>query len=265
MFKETMKILFIGDIVGAPGRLVVEKLLPQIKEKEGIGFILANAENAAGGLGITPKTAQALFKFGIDALTFGDHIWDRKEVLDIIQHPNLLRPANMPEGSAGRGWCVLTKSKLKLGVISLQGRIFMRPIDCPFTTIKKIIPIIAKETPNIIIDIHAEATSEKRAMGWFLDGKVSACLGTHTHIQTADEEILPLGTAYITDIGMSGPCDSVIGRKKEKVIQSFVTRMPSRFEVASGDVQLQGVILDIDESSGRARSIRRVKKKLSED
>lgn len=257
-----MKILFIGDIVGAPGRLAVEKLLPKIKKDEKIDFTLANAENVAGGVGITPKTAQDLFNLGVDILTAGDHIWDRKEVLDIVAHPYFLRPANLSEQALGKGYCIISKSGLKLGAVSLQGRVFMRPVDCPFNAIKKIIPLIQKETPNIIVDVHAEASSEKRALGWFLDGQVSAILGTHTHIQTADEEVLPQGSAYITDVGMSGPCDSVIGRNKEKVIETFITGMPARFEIATGDIQLQGVIIEIDNSTGKALSIKRVKEKL---
>ncbi len=257
-----MKILFIGDIVGSPGRLAVEKLLPALKEKEGLSFVVANAENSAGGMGVTPKTAEELFTLGIDVLTNGDHIWDRKEVVDIVSHPFIIRPLNISDMALGKGFCIIDKNGAKLAVINLQGRVFMRPVDCPFNAVKKILPLVRKETHNIIVDIHAEATSEKRAMGFFLDGQVSACVGTHTHVQTADEQLLPLGSAYITDAGMTGPCDSVIGRKKEKVIEAFVTGMPSRFEVATDDLQLQAVIIDIDESCGKAKSIKRVIEKV---
>ncbi len=258
-----MNVLFIGDIVGAPGRTAIEKLLPALRERERIDFVVANAENAAGGLGVTVSVAESLFALGIDVLTSGDHIWDRPDAIEALKHPKILRPANMAEGAAGNGFFVVSRSGLSLAVINLEGRVFMRHhIDCPFTAAKRIIPLLREKTPNILIDIHAEATSEKRALGWFLDGQVSVVAGTHTHVQTADEEVLPQGTAYITDVGMTGAHDSVIGRKKEKVIQSFLTGMPLRFELATEGVQLQGVLISIDETNGTARSIRRIREML---
>jgi hypothetical protein len=255
-----MKILFIGDIVGKPGREAVKNLLPGLVDDEGIELVIANAENVAGGSGVTFKSANELFNCGVDVLTSGDHIFKRKEVSEIIDHPYLLRPANLPPQALGKGYCIIEKKGVKIGVINLQGRVFMHPIECPFRTAQNIIEKIKKETRVIVVDIHAEATSEKIALSYFLDGEVSAVLGTHTHVQTADERVLPQGTAYITDTGMTGPCDSVIGRRKEKVIERFVTGMPTRFELAHEDIQLQAVVVDIDESSGKARSIKRTKK-----
>jgi len=260
-----MKILFISDIVSSPGRAAVKELLPGLKEREGIDFVIANAENTAGGAGITPNTIEEIFGFGVNVITSGDHIWDKKEIINIIDHPSLLRPANLSEMAAGKGYCIKESHGLKIAVLNLLGRVFMKmPSDCPFTAAKKIVPILRQETPIIIVDFHAEATSEKRALGWFLNGQVSAVVGTHTHVQTADEEILDGGTAYITDTGMTGPVDSVIGRKKEIVVQAFLTGMPARFEVATGNVQLQGVVIEIDDS-GKAKSITRLIEKLSPD
>lgn len=257
-----MKILFIGDIVGSPGREAVKTLVPKLKKEKELDFVIANAENASGGTGLIPKVAEELFAYGCDCLTTGDHIWKRKEVLEIINHPYILRPANLSMDSPGKGYCILNKDNLKIAVLNLQGRVFMQPIDCPFRKAREIIPILKKETPAILVDMHAEATSEKVAMGYFLDGLVSGVVGTHTHIQTADEKILPYGAAYITDLGMCGPYDSVIGQEKTKIIERFLTGMPKRFEVASGDVQLHGVIIEIDNVTGKALSIERVQEKL---
>jgi hypothetical protein len=259
-----MNILFIGDIVGSPGRQAIKELLPELKKEYRLAFTIANAENAAGGSGITPAVAQELFDTGIDVLTSGDHIWKKKEIFEIIdKEARILRPVNFPLGVPGRGWAVFkTRDNIKIGVINVQGRVFMEAIECPFRTSRQAQEALSKETNIIIVDIHAEATSEKVALGWYLDGKASAVLGTHTHIQTADERILPGGCAYITDVGMAGPFDSVIGRRIEDVLERFVTSVPNRFEVAKENIQVQGVVLDIDENTGRARSIIRIQRKL---
>ncbi|MDP1853312.1 MAG: TIGR00282 family metallophosphoesterase [Candidatus Omnitrophota bacterium] len=257
-----MNILFIGDIVGKPGREAVKALLPKLIEREKIDLTVANAENVAGGSGINPKCAEELFGCGIDVLTSGDHIFKRQEVISIIDHPYLLRPANLSPRALGKGHCVIEKKGVKIGVLNLQGRVFMHPIDCPFRTAQEVVEKIRKETRIIIVDIHAEATSEKIALGFFLDGEVSLVAGTHTHVQTADEKILPGGTAYISDVGMAGPCDSVIGRRKEQVIEKFLTGMPTRFEVASAGVELQGVAVEIDDHTGKAKTIKRIKECL---
>jgi hypothetical protein len=259
-----MKILFIGDIVGRPGRDAIRQLLPGLKKEYNLEFVIANAENAAGGSGITAKVAEELFEAGIDVLTSGDHIWKKREIFEIInQEERILRPVNFPAGAPGRGFAAFkTKGNLKVGVINVNGRVFMEALDCPFRMSLAAVEALAKETKIIIVDIHAEATSEKVALGWYLDGKVSGVLGTHTHIQTADERILPKGTAYITDVGMTGPHDSVIGRRIEDVLERFVTQVPVRFEVAQENIQLQAALLDIDEDMGKANSIVRIQRKL---
>jgi metallophosphoesterase (TIGR00282 family) len=260
-----MKILFIGDIVGSPGREAIAKLLPGLKKEYKLDFVIANAENAAGGSGITAKVAEELFASGVEVLTSGDHIWKKREIFEFIaQEGRILRPLNFPSGTPGCGFAVFkTRDGLKIGVANVNGRVFMEPLECPFKTTLAAQEALSKETKIIIVDIHAEATSEKVALGWYLDGKVSAVVGTHTHIQTADERILPQGTAYITDVGMAGPCDSVIGRRIEDVLERFITALPTRFEVASENIQLQGVVLDIDEKTGKAKSILRIQKKLN--
>jgi len=260
-----MKILFIGDIVGSPGREAIKGLLPGLQEEYKLDFVIANAENAAGGSGITPKVAQELFEAGVNVLTSGDHIWKKREIYDIIdQEERILRPLNFPSGVAGRGSCLFkAKNGSRIGVVNVQGRVFMEALECPFKTSRQAVEELSKETKVIIVDIHAEATSEKVALGWYLDGKVSAVLGTHTHIQTADEKILPGGSAYITDVGMTGPLDSVIGRRVEDVLKRFITAVPVRFEVAQENIQLQGAVLEIDDSSGKAKSILRIQKKLN--
>lgn len=259
-----MNILFIGDIVGRPGREAVKKLLAGIKKEFALDFIVANAENASGGSGITLKVAQELFDSGVDTLTSGDHIWKKREIFDFIdKEERILRPINYPEGAPGRGFNLFpTKNGPKIGLINVNGRVFMEALECPFKTSIRAQEILAKDTKIIIVDVHAEATSEKVALGWYLDGKVSAVLGTHTHIQTADEKILPQGTAYISDVGMTGAYDSVIGRRKEDVLSRFITAIPVRFEVASENVQLHGVALDIDDATGKTKSILRVQRKL---
>lgn len=259
-----MKILFIGDIVGSPGREAINKLLPLLKEEYSLDFVIANAENASGGSGITHKVAEELFASGVDVLTSGDHIWKKRDIFELInQEERILRPINYPAGSPGRGSALFkTRDAKKIGVINVNGRVFMEALDCPFKSVSFAVDALRKETKIIIVDIHAEATSEKVALGWYLDGKVSAVLGTHTHIQTADERILPQGTAYLTDAGMTGPYDSVIGRCVENVLERFLTSIPVKFEVASENIKLCGVVLDIDDKTGRAHSVVRVQKDL---
>ena len=252
----------MGDIVGKPGRETVGNLLPDIVRKNDISFVIANAENAAGGSGITPEIAKELFRYGVHVITSGDHIWKRREIVEFINtEKNILRPLNYPKDVPGSGSCVVElKNGVKIGVINLVGRVFMQAVDCPFKTVKEEIEKIRKSTPNIFIDIHAEATSEKIALGWYIDGLVTALMGTHTHVQTADEKILPEGTAYITDTGMTGPFYSVIGRKKEQIIERFLTQMPTRFEMAEDDNWINAVIVDFNEKTGKANSITRLQK-----
>jgi len=259
-----MKILFIGDIVGKPGRRAVQALVPEIIERHRVEFVIANCENAAAGFGVTRDVVEELYEYRIDVLTSGNHIWDKKEINEFIEdYESLIRPANYPEGTAGRGSVVMTSpSGAQVGVINLMGRVFMRPLDCPFRTAQREVERLKQRARIVIVDMHAEATSEKQALGWFLDGKVSAVLGTHTHVQTADDRILPEGTAYITDVGMTGSFNSVIGIRKDAILERFLTQIPNRFEVAKGDVQLQGVILDVDEKSGISRGIERLSLKL---
>lgn len=258
-----MRILFIGDIVGKPGREIIRKTLPGFREKEKIDCVIANGENGAGGSGLTPRIAEELLDSGVDVLTSGDHIWKRKEIYDFLDLTDrLIRPANYPKGVPGKGSTVVEiKGAGKVGVINLIGRVFMEAVDCPFDSVRREMEKIRKETPVIVVDMHAEATSEKVAMGWYLDSAVSAVVGTHTHIQTADEKILRGGTAYITDCGMTGPYDSVIGRKKEQILTRFLTQLPTRFEMATDGVEMHGVIVDVDEKTGKALSIRRVQEK----
>lgn len=259
-----MKILFIGDIVGKPGRLAVKELLPILTRDYEVDFVIGNAENAAGGSGITERVAIELFDSGVNVLTSGDHIWKKNEIFGILsKEERILRPLNYPEGAPGTGAALFKTTKgVSIGVINVLGRVFMEALESPFKTLLAAHEALSAKTKIIIVDVHAEATSEKVAIGWFLDGKVSAVLGTHTHIQTADEKILPQGTAYITDAGMTGPFFSVIGRKIEDVLQRFITSIPVRFEVADEDIQLHGVIVDINENTGRANSISRIQKKL---
>ncbi|MFH1783994.1 MAG: TIGR00282 family metallophosphoesterase [bacterium] len=255
-----MKVLMIADIFSEPGRQLVRDLLPGVKEKYSADICIANGENVAGGFGLTPKTAGQLFSSGVDILTMGNHVWDRRDIFDIIEDERIIRPANYPPGVPGRGWGVFNlDKKTKVGVVNLAGRVYMSNIECPFRTADKVIEEIKKQTNIIIVDMHAEVTSEKNALGWYLDGRVSAVVGTHTHIPTADERILPDGTAYITDMGMTGSLDSVIGIKKEIAIQRFLTQMPIRFEAANDNVVLAGVVIDIDTASGKATAIERIK------
>lgn len=261
-----MKILFVGDIIGGPGREAVRHLLPELKQKENIDFVLANGENAAGGLGLTPKVAEELFSCGLDIITSGNHIWDKKDILQFLAKDNrILRPANYPAGVIGVGSTIISRQGKKLGVINLSGRVFMNNLDCPFRAATVEIERLKDSVRVMVVDMHAEATSEKIAMGWYLDGKVSAVIGTHTHVQTADERILPQGTAYITDMGMTGAFDSVIGVKKEIILERFLTQVPVRLEVARGDVALQGAVVEVDDDSGKARGIKRINIKSEEE
>lgn len=256
-----MKVLFIGDIFGEPGRRAVARAVPRLVAKHQIDVVIGNGENVAGGFGITPELAEELFEIGIAVITTGNHAWDKKEILDYIpREPRLLRPANYPEGVPGRGSYVLeTPGGEQLAVLHLMGRAYMPTLDCPFQVAKRELLNLKKRAAAIIVDMHAEATSEKMAMGHYLDGEVTAVVGTHTHVQTADEQILPRGTAYLTDIGMTGPLHSVIGVKKELAIEKFLTGMPRRFEVASGPAVFCAALINLDARIGKALSIERIR------
>lgn len=256
-----MKVLFIGDIMGEPGRRAVTRVLPRVVAQHGVDLVIGNAENAAGGFGITPDLAAELFGLGLAAITLGNHAWDKKETIEYIERePRLLRPANYPDGVPGRGATVVeTAAGVPLGIIQVMGRVFMPTLDCPFQRARREVEQLKARTRAIIVDMHAEATSEKMAMGHFLDGEVTAVVGTHTHVQTADEQILPKGTAYLTDIGMTGPIHSVIGIKKELAIQKFLTQMPARFEVASGPAMFSAALIELDAALGKAVSIQRLR------
>jgi metallophosphoesterase (TIGR00282 family) len=255
-----MRLLFCGDIVGRAGRDAVVERLPGLKRNHGIDFVVANGENAAGGFGITRKICDDLFGAGVDCITTGNHVWDQKETVGFIgNEPRLLRPANYPAGVPGRGsYVAQTSDGRAVGVINVMGRVFMTPIDDPFAVVLREIEAIRHRARIILVDMHAEATSEKIAMGWHLDGRVTAVIGTHTHVQTADERILPNGTAYMTDAGMTGPHDSIIGMEREPSLARFLNGMPSKFEPASGNPRLNGAIVDADDKTGRARSITRI-------
>jgi metallophosphoesterase (TIGR00282 family) len=258
-----MRILFIGDIVGQPGRQMVARHLKALVADHGAEMVLANAENAAGGFGITPSVGEELLSLGIDLLTSGNHVWDKKEAEGYLaKESRVLRPANYPEETPGVGVHILRKNDRMLGVLNLQGRAFLPSIDCPFKAVDRELAQLRRVTDTILVDFHAEATAEKQAFGWYVDGRVSAVIGTHTHVQTADEQILPRRTAYITDVGMTGPRNSVIGIKPEDAIQKFLTQMPRKFTLAHGPAQLCAVVVDVGED-GRARTIRRLQ--ISDD
>src|SRR5438093_1402763 len=254
-----LTVLFLGDIVGQPGRAAVIARLPDLKAKYALDFVIVNGENAAGGRGITGIITIDLLRAGVSVITRGDHIWDQKEILSFIEtEPRLLRPVNYPDGAPGAGSIVLETAKGKIGVINVQGRTFMQPIlDNPFRAIEAAVAKIRTETPNIIVDAHGETTSEKIALGRFLDGRVSAVIGTHTHVQTGDERVFPGGTAFLCDAGMCGPIDSVLGRDIEAIVGRFLNSMPVTFPVAKGPISLNGVLIEIDEGTGRALSIER--------
>jgi 2',3'-cyclic-nucleotide 2'-phosphodiesterase len=260
-----MHILFIGDIFGRPGRTIVKERLPGLVKDHSIDLIIANGENTAAGFGITPTLAEELFELGIDVITTGNHIWDKREIIGYFESADgnphsparrLLRPANYPPGMPGWGIYQGKKNDVPYAVLNLQGRVFMAANDDPFRMADQLLK--EAKAKVVLVDMHAEATSEKMSMGWYLDGRVTIVVGTHTHIPTADERVLPGGTAYITDVGMTGPYDGVIGVKKELILERFLTNMPSRFEPASGDVRLSAIVVDCDEATGKARDIKRL-------
>jgi hypothetical protein len=260
------KILFLGDIVGRPGRRAVAQQVPELRKQHGLQFVVANAENAAAGSGLTPGIVSDLLNAGVDVLTSGDHIFRRRDVMSIIdRETRLLRPVNISPQAAGRGWGVFQAGEVKVGVFNALGRVFLGPAECPFAAATATVEELRNRGAQVILlDFHAEATSEKIAMGWHLAGHVTAVCGTHTHVVTADEQIVSGGTAYITDAGMCGPHDSVIGREKEPVLYHFRTQMPQRFEVARGDVQLNGVLITAEPATGRAVAIERLKLRVND-
>ncbi len=255
-----MRILFIGDIFGKPGREIARRAVPALIEQESLDFVIANVENSAAGFGVTGDIADTILGYGVDAMTTGNHVWDKKEVLGYIpRQPKLLRPANFPAGVPGRGsYLGQTRTGEPIGVINVMGRIFMQPLDDPFASVLKEVETLRARARVIIVDFHAEATSEKVAMGWHLDGRVTGVFGTHTHVQTADDRILPKGTAYLTDAGMTGPHDSIIGVTTEIALGRFLTGLPARFEAATGPGRLNAVIVTADQASGRATAIQRL-------
>jgi 2',3'-cyclic-nucleotide 2'-phosphodiesterase len=255
-----LTVLILGDIVGEPGRTAVIARLPELKEKHALDFIIVNGENAAGGRGITGRITIDLLRAGVSVITTGDHVWDQKELLAFIDtEPRLLRPVNYPAGAPGSGSIVLETPKGKIGVINVQARTFMQPIlENPFRSVEAAVTKMRNDTSNIIVDVHGETTSEKIALGRFLDGKVSAVIGTHTHVQTADEQIFPGGTAFLCDAGMCGPVNSILGRAIDPIMNRFISNLPASFPVAGGEVRLRGALIEIDESTGRAVRITRV-------
>lgn len=254
------RLLFVGDIVGKPGRDILRRALPRLVAREGIDLVVANVENAAGGFGITRETAEAILASGVHVMTTGNHVWDKKEALDYVaREPRLLRPVNYPAGAPGRGAAVFTSpGGLDVAVINAMGRVHMPLVDDPFRALDEAVSQMRERTPIVVVDFHAEVTSEKIALAWHLDGRVTLVVGTHTHVVTADERLLPGGTAAITDVGMTGPHDSVIGVEKEPAIARFLNGLPTRFETATGDARLNAVLVDVDAATGRATAIRRV-------
>ena len=260
-----MKVLFIADVFGKPGRLTLAKVLPELKKEKNYDLVIANAENVAAGAGINKKIYEDLLQLGVDYFTSGNHVWDRKEVIkDFDDLVRLVRPANYPPGVPGQGWLTFDVNGKKVGLLNLVGRVFMDNYDCPFRIGEEAIEEIRKDTNLIIVDFHGEATSEKAAFGWYLDGKVSAIIGTHTHVITADEKILPCGTAFITDAGLTGPMNSSIGVQVDEVLQRFLTMMPVKFEPAKGDTIFNAVEVEIEENTGRAKSISRIQRIVME-
>ncbi|KAB7708118.1 TIGR00282 family metallophosphoesterase [Bacillus aerolatus] len=255
-----MKILFTGDVVGAPGRDMISQYLPMLKNKYRPDWTIVNGENAASGRGITAKIYRQFLADGADAVTLGNHAWDNKDIFDFIDEAKaLVRPANFPEGTPGSGLLFVKRAGIEAAIINLQGRTFMPALDCPFKKAESLVAKARERTPVIFVDFHAEATSEKQALGWFLDGKVTAVIGTHTHVQTADNRILPKGTAYLSDVGMTGPYDSILGMEKEAVLKKFITGLPVRFEVPkSGRTQLSACLIEIDKKTGTAKKIERI-------
>lgn len=255
-----MRILMIGDIVGRPGRSVTAALLPLLIQEYRVDFVVANGENAAGGRGINREITDEFLRLGIEVITMGNHVWDNRDILGFIDHePRLLRPANYPDDCPGQGYNIFRgPAGRRIAVINVSGRVFLTSLECPFRTVDYILKKIENQADIILVDFHAEATSEKQALGWYLDGRVTAVFGTHTHVQTADETILPGGTAYITDVGMTGPWHSVLGVKTKQVITRFLTQRPGPFEIATGPNQLNAVVLEIDDNSLQPLSIRRI-------
>jgi len=261
---KPLTILAIGDVFGEPGRKALLALLPGLKREHDVDATIVNVENAAAGYGVTPQIARSFLDSGVDVMTSGNHIWDRKEIVEYIVKENLLlRPANYPTGTPGVGSVVVKAGPHKVAVLNLMGRVFLPSTDCPFRKADEEVARLREETRVIVVDMHGEATSEKQAMGWYLDGRVSAVLGTHSHVQTADERLLPGGTAYITDLGMTGPVDSVIGVERELAIQRFLSQMPNRFEPARGPAAVHGALVRIDPESGKAVEIRRLRVPLA--
>ncbi|MBI2492728.1 MAG: TIGR00282 family metallophosphoesterase [Candidatus Rokubacteria bacterium] len=255
-----MNILMVGDVFGEPGRAALARLLPRLRQEHAIDFCVVNVENAAGGFGVTPPMARLFLEQGADVMTSGNHVWDKKEIVQYIAKENLLlRPANFPAGTPGAGSITVKCGPHKIAVLNLMGRVFMLPIDCPFQKADEVVPELRKDTPIVLVDMHCEATSESQAMGWYLDGRVSAVVGTHRHVQTADERVLPGGTAYITDLGMTGPTEGVIGVDRHLILQKFLSQMPVRFEPAKGPAALHGVVIVVDPDTGRASDIRRLR------
>ena len=255
-----MNILAVGDIFGEPGRTALARLLPGLRQQHAIDFCVVIVENAAGGFGVTPPMARQFLAEGADVLTSGNHIWDKREIVEYIARENLLlRPANFPLGTPGVGHITVKCGPHKVAVLNLMGRVFMLPLDCPFRKADEIVPELRRETPIVLVDMHCEATSESQAMGWYLDGRVSAVVGTHRHVQTADERVLPGGTAYITDLGMTGPTDGVIGVDRDLILQRFLQQVPVRFEPAKGPAALHGAVIVVDPDTGRASDIRRLR------
>lgn len=249
-----INIFCIGDIVGQPGRTFLANALPAIVKSRNVDFVIANAENAAGGSGLTPQIYQKLLHYGVDVVTLGDHCYKRYEIIPVMENSDrIVRPANLPPAAAGKPFTVVkTRSQIAVGVTALLGRLYMKPMDCPFRVIDQMMGEIRKHTPIVVVEVHAEATSEKIALGWYLDGRASLVFGTHTHVPTADATILPNGTAYITDVGMTGPYEGVLGRSKEKVIRSLVTGMPNMYSIAERDNRVAGILVTVDTATGKA-------------
>lgn len=256
-----MRVLFIGDVVGRPGRQMIDKWLPQLKQAHRPDVVIVNGENSAHGKGMTRSVARFFFETGIDVITMGNHTWDKKEIIELMaDDPRIIRPANYPEGVPGKGWTWVKAGKWEVGVINLMGRTYLSPIDCPFRKAEEWLKGAQERTRILIVDFHAEATAEKIAMGWYLDGKVSAVIGTHTHVQTADDRILPQGTAYLTDVGMVGPSDGVLGMQREGVLQRFLTGLPTRFDVDEQPRKEFGAaLIDIDPDTGKSQTIQRIR------
>lgn len=255
---SNIKVLFLGDVIGKPGRRAIERYIKTVNAD----FFVINGENLAGGIGVTPSTVLEVLSLGVDVVTTGNHVWKKREIVTfLMEEQRVIRPLNYPDGTPGFGYTLVRKNGKSLYVANIEGRIFMNPLTCPFRAMERFIEQATSDAP-IVVDFHAEATSEKIAMGWFLDGKVSAVVGTHTHVQTADERILPKGTGYITDAGMTGPADSVIGMEKKVVLERFLTQLPQKFEVGKDDIEVQGVMITIDSTSKKCVAIERVKQKI---